>query len=388
VSSLSDDQHLKLYALSRGITISRGAQREWLDRYGGPMTLAEYASTSGVCLRTAEGIYINAPYLEEFTTGTEAHLDFDEEFVLSLGSISRPVEVLPVPAYHNTTYVDGDIAYPYTNLGVTHTDRCRISPIEGCAWRCTFCDLPYEQRYRMKPKEELLEVVRIAVKDELTPARHVLVSGGTPRRRDEPWIDEIYAYIAQNSPVPVDVMMPARDDLGYPAWLKDVGVNMLSVNLEISNEERARLITPNKARLGRDHYLRYTEAAVKAFGIGFVQSLMVFGSAIEPVSETIRGVQDLVDRGCIPVLSPFRPESNTPLGTAPPATYDEMLQVYEATVDICRRSGTGLMPGPRCIPCHHNTVAFPDDSGFYVPLDGDLRAPLASAPLEVTSLKR
>lgn len=377
-----EDQHLKLYALANGVTISERAQAAWLDQFGGPMTLAEYASTSGVCINTKQGVYINAPYLESFAVGSDATLDFEEVFLLRLGAISREVDVFPVPAYHGSTYIDGGVEYPYTNLGVTHTDRCRISPIEGCAWKCTFCDLPYEMRYRMKPKEELLEVVKIAVSDPLTPARHVLISGGTPRRRDEAWIDDIYAYIAQNSPIPVDVMMPARPDMEYPRWLKDAGVNMLSVNLEISDPDRALEVTPNKAKLGRQHYLDYTEVAVEAFGHGFVQSLMVFGAAIEPIESTLAGVRDLVDRGCIPVLSPFRPESNTPMGVCPPATYDEMVRVYEETLEICERSGTGLKPGPRCVPCHHNTVAFPDGSDFYIPIDGDLKSPLANTPVD------
>lgn len=381
MTSLTNDQHLKLYALSHGIRIDGRAETAWLERYGGPMTLAEYASTSGVCLYTDAGIYINAPYLEAFAQLSDAILSFDDGFYLALHSTVVPVRVIPVPAYHSRTYSDRGQTYPYTNLGVTHTDRCRISPIEGCAWRCTFCDLPYEERYRLKPREELLKVVRVAVDDPLTPARHVLISGGTPRRRDEQWIDDIYAYIGANSPIPVDVMMPAREDLSYPRWLREVGVNMLSVNLEISDPARARVITPNKVKapLGREHYLEYTEAAVQAFGVGFVQSLMVFGAAIEPIESTLRGVRDLVDRGCIPVLSPFRPELHTPLGDQPPATYDEMLQVYEETLDICARVGSGVKPGPRCVPCHHNTVAFPDGSDFYVNLDGDLTSPPCAA---------
>lgn len=377
MTSLTDDQHLKLYALSHGIRIDGRAAKAWLERYGGPMTLAEYASTSGVCLYTDAGIYINAPYLEAFAQPSDAVLNFDDGFYLSLRSTVVPVNVIPVPAYHSRRYSDGGESYPYTNLGVTHTDRCRISPIEGCAWRCTFCDLPYEESYRMKPRDELLKVVRMAVDDPLTPARHVLISGGTPRRRDEQWIDDVYAYIAANSSIPVDVMMPAREDLSYPKWLREVGVNMLSVNLEISDPARALAITPNKVKtpLGREHYLKYTEAAVQAFGVGFVQSLMVFGAAIEPIESTLQGVRDLVDRGCIPVLSPFRPEEHTPLGDQPPATYDEMLRVYEETLDICVRAGPGVKPGPRCVPCHHNTVAFPDGTDFYVNLDGDLTSP-------------
>ncbi len=36
MTSLTDDQHLKLYALSHGIRIDGRAETAWLERYGGP----------------------------------------------------------------------------------------------------------------------------------------------------------------------------------------------------------------------------------------------------------------------------------------------------------------------------------------------------------------
>ncbi len=377
MSTLTPVQKLKLYILANGIRISPHAEAAWHQLYKGPMTLNEYVSTSGVCLHTVDGVYMNAPFLEDFTRGTQALLDFDGEFFIVHGSLHVPVVVDPVPAFHLKTYTVDGVELPYTNHGVAHTDRCRVSPVGGCAWKCTFCDLPYEHRYIKKTAAQLLEVIELAVKDPVLPSRHVIISGGTPRRRDEAWIDEVYAEVTRKSPVPVDVMMPARHDMGYPAWLKSVGVNMISVNLEISDPGQALVITPHKAKqLGRQHYLDYIEKCVEAFGVGFVQSLMVFGWSVESTRSTLEGVQDLVDRGCIPVLSPFRPDAGTPMGLMPPASEEEMTRVYEASLEICERSGTGLRPGPRCIACHHNTVAFSDGSSFFVDSHGDLTAPL------------
>ena len=373
MSSFTMDQELKLYLFAKGIRIEAEAERVWVEKYKGPVSLSEYASTSGICLRTASGNYINAPFVEEFTQSTQARFVFDGDFAIIWNGERFSVSVIPVPAYHKTKYCEGQVEYPYTNVGVTHTDRCRISPIEGCAWNCAFCDMPRMKSYRKKPKSELLRVIMLAKDDQYSPARHVLISGGTPKVSDEVWLDDVYSYIAENSPIPVDVMMPARQDMGYPAWLRSVGVNALSINLEVWDTECAKYITPNKAsRLGRDYYLDYIAEAVNVFGVGFVQSLMVFGAAIEPIEGTLLGVKSLVDRGCIPVLSPFRPNPATLLGRKAPANMDEMKRVYLETAEICDKSGTGIKPGPRCVPCQHNTVAFMDDSKFYVPLGGDL----------------
>jgi len=373
MSSFTIEEELKFYLLAHGVRIEPEAERVWIERFKGPVSLSEYASTSGICLHTANGNYINAPFVEAFTQATEARFIFDGEFAIVLRNRRFPVSVIPVPAYHHKTYDNHGVKRPYTDIGVTHTDRCRISPIEGCAWVCTFCNVPYEKRYQKIPKQELLRVVELAKDDLLSPARHVLISGGAPRSEDEPWIDDVYQSIAQNSPIPVDVMMPARHDMAYPTWLRSVGVNMLSVNLEVWDTARAMRITPNKVQqFGRDHYLRYIAEAVKAFGVGFVQSLVVFGEAIEPIENTLKGVRALVERGCIPVLSPFRPDSSTPMGKKAPASVEEMRSVYSQALEICDESGIGIKPGPRCVPCHHNSVVFPDDSKFYVPLGSDL----------------
>ncbi|HUD05443.1 MAG TPA: radical SAM protein [Candidatus Saccharimonadales bacterium] len=385
------EQELKLRVFAEGVEIDSGAEQIWRDLYEDEISLNEYASTAGACLVTENGTYISAPYIQDFTRDTSIRLIHDEGFKLVDGDAITAVDVFPIPAYHKRDYMrpDGTVL-PYTNLGVTHTDRVRISPIEGCAWRCTFCDLPYKFRYQKKPEEELLRVIELAKDDELTPARHVLISGGTPKETDEAWMDSLYEYICSESPLPVDIMMPARSDKNYPRWLGSIGMNQLSVNIEVFDRERARRITPFKARTvgetalkGIDHYLDYIEGAVEQLGVGRVQSLIVFGEAIESEESTLAGVQALAERGAIPVLSPYRPDASTPLGKkdSPPASYEETKRVYEASLEICDKASGGVVkPGPRCVPCQHNTVTFDDGSDFYIPLGTDIRTPLNARP--------
>lgn len=381
------EQDLKLRVFAEGVEIDSGAEQTWRDLYEDEISLNEYASTAGACLVTENGTYISAPYIQDFTRDTNIRLVYEEGFKLVDGKAVTAVDVFPIPAYHKREYMrpDGTLL-PYTNLGVTHTDRVRISPIEGCAWRCTFCDLPYKFRYQKKPEEELLKVIELAKDDEFTPARHVLISGGTPKDEDEAWMDSLYEYICAESPLPVDIMMPARSGKNYPRWLGSIGMNQLSVNIEVFDRERARRITPFKARTvgetalkGIDHYLDYIEGAAEHLGVGRVQSLIVFGEAIESEESTLAGVQALAERGAIPVLSPYRPDASTPLGKkdSPPASYEETKRVYEASLEICDKASGGVVkPGPRCVPCQHNTVTFDDGSDFYIPLGTDIRTPL------------
>ena len=341
------------------------------------MTLGEYATTGGVALILPGDLYVNAPIVDH---PQACILTIDGgAFTLSDGQRTIPIDVVPVPAFRSHVQQDrlDGTSQPSTNYGVTHTDRCRVSPISGCAWKCKFCDLPYEFKYRKRHVENLLETIRVAATDPLAPAHHVLISGGTPRApiparagrpatNDEAWLDSVFEQVAAESPLPVDVMMAPRADLGHPRWLRKTGVESISINLEIYDETRARAIAPAKARAGRAHTLAYIEAAVEAFGVGRVQSLVVFGTPIEPLQSSLDGVRNLAARGCIPVLSPFRPHHLTPLATSPAATYVEIVEVLEQTMEICGESRTGVKPGPRCIPCHHNTATVPDGSDFYV----------------------
>ncbi len=376
MSGFTPEQDLKFHVLANGIKVDPAAEEAWLSEYEGPISLNEYASTSGICLKVEDGedgVWINAPYTQEFTRKAEAQLRFNGGFIISHAGLEFETTVIPVPAFHSRTYTNEGHKHLYTNLGVTHTDRVRISPIEGCGMVCKFCNLPYEFRYRKKPEEELLRVIQLAKDDEQAPARHVLISGGTPKKDDEPWEDEVYENIITNSPLPVDIMMTPRENRSYLKRLGAVGVNALSINIEVFDPERAKKLIPSKnRRFGPDGYLDYIEKAVDELGVGRVQSLILIGKAIEPVESTIKGVQALVDRGCIPVLSPFRPDPRTPMENDPSATEEEMKIVYDAALEICDASSTGVKPGPRCVPCHHNTVTFSDSSNFYIPLDDDI----------------
>ncbi len=61
----------------------------------------------------------------------------------------------------------------------------------------------------------------------------------------------------------------------------------------------------SKAKASRELYLDFIAGASEEFGLGKVRSLMLVG--LEPVEDTLRGVEELAKRGCDPILSPFRP---------------------------------------------------------------------------------
>jgi hypothetical protein len=82
-----------------------------------------------------------------------------------------------------------------------------------------------------------------------------------------------------------------------------------------------------------------------------------------PPEDTLRAVRALAERGCDPVLSPFRPDPKTPMRNHPAPNADLLERLYLDSLEIVSQYQVKL--GPRCIPCQHNTVTFPDGSIDY-----------------------
>jgi hypothetical protein len=369
---LSERQNLKIELLSEGIRVSENAHTAIEGAGHRPLTTGDYATTNGIILNLGEHIFVNAPFHDEnpnFVGEAPPHLlDFsDGKFWVISGAHTVEAEYVAVPGYIDKTLPDGE---RYIDLVATHTDRARISPIQGCAIACQFCNLPYDYVYNKKTKEDLIDSIRVALEDTVSPAQHLLISGGTPRPEDYGYENDAYAAAVENFPgLEVDVMMvpavsPDGVELLNPEKLKEMGIHELSINLELYNRDIAKKITSGKYRLGLDHYLAFMERAVKVFGVAGVRSILIVG--LEPMEDTLKAVQLLAERGVSPELSPLRPDPSTPLKDTPPPSAEMQKELYQRARDIVLKY-PGVYMGLRCIPCMHNVLNFPDMDGYYYP---------------------
>lgn len=359
---LTPVQRLKIALFAEGLVASPAARRQICGdgTRPKPLTLADYASTSGLSLELEGGVWVNAPiedFNPNFVKSPRHRLELEDgEFWVVSEDLRVRAKPAPVPSYFDETNSWGE---RYTSFAITHTDRVRISPIEGCAIACQFCDLPYRYRYRSKSVAALVDSVARAEADPDLPARHVLISGGTPRQQDYGYLNQVYEAVASSFPhLPLDVMMVPMPGLLDPKQLHALGIHGLSINLEMHDVLDSRRIMPAKAKLGSQYFLDFIAKAAEIFAPGCVRSLLLVG--LEPMRETLKAVEALAERGCDPVLSPFRPDPHTPLRAALPPSEVFLAEVYERAVEIVERHGVKL--GPRCIPCQHNTLTFPDES--------------------------
>jgi len=351
---LSKLELIKIDLMTHGMHISERAKQNLTRQGKVPLSLFEYATTSGIPLKFKNSdIYVNSPFAEDFCKDTKWQLDYDEkEFFIRNNSEEIIVEAIPLPSYFNT---------PWSRFTMTHIDRVRISPIMGCSFACQFCDFSRTHKYQKEKVDDLIKSIQIAINDPVLPARHILISGGNPEPEDEPYMDEVYEKITKTFDVPVDIMMVPRRDVNYVDKLYSWGVNELSINLEIFNPQIAQKIIVGKNKLGREEYFKFLERAVAVYGKNNVRSILLVG--LEPIEDTLKGVEALAQRGVSPVLSPFRPSPKTPLAHLSPPTSHQLAEVYEKSKEIAGKYGIKL--GPKCIPCHHNTLTFPDGSSFY-----------------------
>ena len=348
---------MKLDILERGISIDPATLAALTA--GGSHQLVEhdYVTTGGLTLVLEDDIYVNAPVDYAFCGNPAAMLTHSGSgYVLENPADAVAARVLPLPGYLTPT--------AEAPRGVmTHADRIRISPIDGCSCSCRFCDWPLIP-YATLDTDNLMTGLTTALADTALPARHVLVSGGTPRPGDRPFMDDVYLRAIHESALPVDVMLMPRDGKRLVDRLVDAGAAGFAVNIEIFDRATAAALCPNKEHVGLDGYAAFIAHAVERTGgrgTGRVRSLLLVG--LESPESTLEGVRFLSELGCDPVLSPFRPAEGTELAMAPPASADLMERVYVEGREIAERLGVRL--GPRCIPCQHNTVAFPDGDAYY-----------------------
>lgn len=340
---------LKAKMFERGIKVSKEAKKI-LDQQSDIWLMDDYITCSGVTL----------VYLDEYATvGVDDKSDIEligingELFIKD--GLDEPIKtrVITPPDYmRDKIVIEGKTICVYCN---TYTDRLRLQLISGCMNKCKFCNAK-EFKYEFNSISGLEEALQIGLAQ--SKVRHILISSGSAKVEDLPKITEMYDYFAKKcSDLDLDIMMTPRgflsytDDSDYENYLthlKSIGISGLSINMELNNKEYLQKFCPEKATIGQEKYLKFLSLAVKIFGKNKVRSLLIVG--IEPLEETLKGVEKLAKIGVNPVLSPLFPygEANFP----PKANL--FIEARMESEKICKKYDIEL--GPLCKPCSHNTL--------------------------------
>jgi hypothetical protein len=355
-------ERVKISSLSTGIRLSKEAECFLSGNHSFPLSLHEYATTGGVTLELPRGVYVNAPFDEKFCQGARVKLVLNEgALALEFEGTTIPIRrFVPLPGYLDVEDARGRRV---TEVVMSHVDRARLSPFVGCAYDCSFCDLA-DMSYQGRPAEQLLYALGVAQADHQLPVRHVLISGGSPRRAHYAAFEQTCTTLIQAAGVPVDIMMsPMVNGSEFLDRMVNVGVTGFAINMELYGHRSAQQFLGVKYRTTRKHFETFVTRAVELLGSGGrVRSLIIPG--LEDVADTLAGVEYVARLGCHPVLSPFRPARNTALATSAPPSEDLLKLVLDESRAIVAAYGVAL--GPQCVPCQHNTLTFPWDVVSFV----------------------
>ena len=329
---------LKANLLEHGINISSEAKKI-LDSQSDIWLMDDYITCSGVTLH----------FENQYTTiGVETNSEYklvEKDGKLYIKEPNNDVTETTVITPPN--YMKDEITV-YTN---TYTDRVRLQLISGCSNKCKFCNAT-EFKYEFNSIFGLEQALNIALSQ--SNVRHILISSGSVRIEDLEKITKMYEYFGKKySQYEIDIMMTPRGFTSYTdssqyeeyiTFLKNSGISGLSIN----SIECLKKYCPEKAQIGQENYLKFLELAVKIFGKNKVRSLLIVG--LEPLEETLKGVEKLARIGCNPVLSPLFPygEANFP----PNAQL--FIKAKEQSEKICEKYNIEM--GPLCKPCSHNVL--------------------------------
>lgn len=340
---------LKAQLFEHGIKVSSEAQ-EILDKQSDIWLMDDYITCCGVTLNY-NNTYVTSGV--NSTSKIELIAKNDKLFIKDIeNNLIQTAVITPSDYMRDTIEIEGKKITVYVN---TYTDRVRLQLISGCSNKCKFCNAT-EFKYEFNSITGLEKALKIALSQ--SDVRHVLISSGSVKIEDLEKITTMYEYFGKNySDLDLDIMMTPRgftsytDSTQYESYikhLKDIGISGLSINMELNSVEHLEKYCPEKAKIGQENYLKFLEIAVKIFGKNNVRSLLIVG--LEPLEETLKGVEKLAKIGCNPVLSPLFPygEANFP----PKA--DLFISAKEQSEKICQKYNIEM--GPLCKPCSHNVL--------------------------------
>lgn len=348
----------KLPLIVEGIQISSDIMADLNSKFG-KFYSDDYVTTSGIMLELesdGEVIYVTA------------HLNANSSFVLTKadedvsnkqryllthkGKVISSVNIWTPPKYSSENKIIGNTKI--TNLVNSHFDRIRISPINGCSVNCAFCSCR-EVAYSLNSIEDMDVAIDIALQDNRIT--HALISGGTPKEEDLPYLSKVFEHICQKYPIDFDIMMMPREFTSftntakygeYIKFLKDIGLKGLCINIELFNDDVRKKYCRGKYNLGIENYLAFLTEAVKVFGTQNVRSGLIVG--LESLEDTLKGVRAICETGAMPMLSPYVKYGD--IGENP--TLELLIEAKEKTDIILKEFGIPL--APLCSKCRHNTI--------------------------------
>jgi len=302
--------------------------------------------SNGRFFRLRDGLsftVVNAPVLEPFVERSPLHLTKEgvRYRIYEGDDVIADCEPVAWPRWYQKTTSTG---VPMSLVVSAHSTGSLYTAIYqgGCDYfsggnECQFCSMKIDNKTEWRKIEPIIEVAKAA--QEENPDAEISFGGGTRLTPDKGAKHDIAAVRAFKKEVdmPVSVEMAPPDTDDWLTELRDAGCDSLMLNIELWDREVRRSLMPGKSRISRERYLSALEYGVRLFGANQVSSQVLIG--LEPIESTLAAIDAIADAGAIPLPTVFRPLRNTPLVDRSPPSVEEVLRVFEHTVEAIHARG-------------------------------------------------
>jgi lipoate synthase len=342
---------LKFALLSEGINLPKISYENLKSyNYRVPKHIRSGASY-GLEAVVDKKIYVNIP----INSNSRYSLSEDCKCILSDDS-ETPIRILKNPSNLKNK---GNVCFD--RLGITLTSNCYFVE-KGLG--CRFCGIQckYPSQKKIQSIEEVKSQIKNAIKDEHSWVKHILISSGAfpPPDFGADIFAEYVKQIKQEFPfISIYAMLPPPIDSNKLDILLKSEVDEIAMNIELFGELSKQIVPGKHSLIGLDKYLYSLEYLAKRKKRFSVRSILM--TSIEDQTETLRGVQELSQRGVMPILSYYR-KSNNSFKEAYHMSGEDLYTLWKKADKIACNNDNLL--GPLCIPCQNNTIAFPNNNEY------------------------
>ncbi len=279
-----------------------------------------------------------------------------------------PIEIPREPAWYSRQTSRG---IPMSRIGVLQGTYLGIYVNLVCTFwnynpplNCRFCTTGQNVGEHEAADKAVSDVVEtcLAAKAE-SDITFVHLNAGFQGTRGIQFAEPYIGAIKQDVGALVGAQLAPERDFSRYDRLMDLGVDHLSFCVEFLNPDWFARICPGKAKmLGQDVFMKSIEYCTRKLGKGAVSGEIIAG--VEPIEDTLRGIDEIAAMGAFPTVCIFRPTVGADMEQWPSPRYEDMVVIMQHVYEACRRHWIPIGAAPNI---EVSIVVNPDDTPFLAP---------------------
>lgn len=316
--------------------------------------------TGGIHLKILPDSEANIPVVGDFLEASPYYLDqINGEYWIFRNDVAlAQVELMKDANFYQHKTSNG---VPMQRIGLLHCPTTFATTLlQTCDFwvddrRCKFCGIELTLKDRstvgFKNAKSLVETILLA--KELDGVSNIVFTSGVAPDEEKALrkYAEICSEVKRFAGLPIQLQIIPPEDLTWLKRLKESGVDALGVHIETFDPDVFQSVTPGKARIGIDKYVKTWREAVNVFGRWQVSTYVLVGLG-ERLETIIEGTSLCAELGVYPFIVPFRPIAGTPMENVKPPEPETMNYVYtEAAKILARYDGGSKSSAAGCVSC-------------------------------------